>query len=293
MVVIRRRPTRRPHGPVVQVEHVDHAKALLDERHVIVRDGVRVALGDEILRVPEVRRLLPYTRHHLRRCRHRVRLLEDVQVRIGDHVPQHAVDRLVVGRRKVVHEILRAEQHVGVRGIEAQAVVLAVHEQQVHADSGGHLLQRVAECDEQSNARRAVVGAEDGIVAIAEDGVAVGHGARVPVRDVQHALRGLRIETSQDVAEGDGVALEGLVLPPLLDHGVGPRLHHGDDPVAGFLRASRARHARPEGDLLARIRKRGVGIECRFRARRQHVARADERQSEDTAESQHPHERKP
>src|SRR5678816_2944089 len=100
-------------------------------------------------------------------------------------------------RRWIRGEVLRAEEGVGIAaalvGFEVPPV-FSIDEQQIDAEGRWRLFEDIAERHEQPNARRAVVGAKDGTRAVTEIVVVVGFGARIPMRDVEYALRRRRIE---------------------------------------------------------------------------------------------------
>src|SRR5206468_3977486 len=110
-------------------------------------------------------------------------------------------------RRQVFGEVLRAEEHVGEGRVEGLAVVLAVGEQQIDPDRGARLLERVAKRDEESDTRRAVVGAQDGAVPVAEHRVLVRGGTpsaagRCPGACRRRRARGARAAGSSTSARG-------------------------------------------------------------------------------------------
>ena len=171
-------------------------------------------------------------------------------------------------------------------GGSKRAVVLAVDEQQIDADGGRRLLQHVAERDEAAR-RRTRRRSRRGSAAprLPRIGILVRRRARVPVRDVEDALRRLRAEAREDVAQRQRVAARRHVRPALLDDGVGARRIIAHDPVAGARAPARARHARAEGELLARVRERRIADEGGLRALRKQIARGHRGQSGERGES--------
>ena len=165
------------------------------------------------LPIAQVGGRLPHARHDLRRLRHRVRLLIDLQILVADHVEQHAEDRPVVRRRAVIREILRAEQHVvrygagAVRTVVIEAaLVLAVDEQQIDADDGGVFLNTSASAMNSATPDAPSLAPGIGRPLVAEVRILVGSRTRVPVRDVEDALRRRRVEPREDVAQRQLVA---------------------------------------------------------------------------------------
>src|SRR2546430_17680320 len=116
---------------IVEVHHVDRVDARLLQSHVVVDEGGFDA-GQENPAVAQVRGGAPHAAHDLGGERLRVALVVELLVLVRPHVEQHGQDGLVAGRL-VPGEVTRAGGYV-VRVGGKIAVVLPVHEQQVHAE---------------------------------------------------------------------------------------------------------------------------------------------------------------
>ncbi len=172
-------------------------------------------------------------------------------------------------------------------GVEC-APVLAVDEQQVDAHGRRRLLEDVAERDEQAHARRAVVGAEDRPRLVAEIGIVVRLGARVPVRHVEHALRRGGVESGEDVLERQLGAVGRRLRPTLHGHAVRALLHLRDDPRGGRVVRRRAGRPRTERQVRLHVAERGLTVERGLRAAEAAVAPAQQ-ENRGTEKADHAH----
>jgi hypothetical protein len=132
-------------------------------------------------------------------------LLIDAKVGISDHVPHHAEERAVVGRRQVLREVFRADQHIATR--REIAVVLSIDEQQIHTPIGRRTLQHVRDRHQERDTRCPIVRAGHRHCAISGVGRAVRNRSRVPVRDVQHSLRLGGLDPRENVPHRQRVAV--------------------------------------------------------------------------------------
>ena len=80
-------------GGIVEVHHVDRADAHLLQLEVVVDQRV-LGRGDEVARVAQLARGVPYPLHDLGRAHQRIAFLIDLQILVGDQVPEHRVQRL-------------------------------------------------------------------------------------------------------------------------------------------------------------------------------------------------------
>ena len=152
----------------------------------------------------------------------------------------------------MAREVARADQDI-VRVAREIAVVLPVHEQQVHAEGGRLCFERVGHAQQHSDARCAVVRPGDGKTLLAQVLALVGMRPRVPMREQQHPVGGAGPEAGEKVAQVQRLAVA---------RDVGDRLHHDavgrgpevlQDPIARALVPRRSRDARSELHLLLEI----------------------------------------
>ena len=217
---------------------------------MVVDEGVLDA-GEEVAAVPEVRGGAPHALHHLGRHGHGVALVVDLQRPVAHHVEQYGVQRRVA-RGLVRGEPARPDEHVA-RVLREVAVVLAVHEQQVHADRRRLRLEGVGDAQQHRHSRSAVVRAGNGQPLLPQVLALVRPGARVPMGEEEHALRELGPEAREQVPEVQGRALLRDVTDRLDRDGVGRRPQPGQDPVARLVVSRSVGHARPEVHLLADV----------------------------------------
>ena len=98
---------------------------------------------------------LPDLLDDLGRAGQGIAFLVELEIGIGDQIVQHGKPGRRA-RRRVRRVPARADQHV-VRLLAEVAVVLAVHEQQIHAEAGRRLLQGIGHGEQDRDAGRAVV----------------------------------------------------------------------------------------------------------------------------------------
>src|SRR5690606_11501072 len=151
-----------------------------------------------------------------------------------------------------------------VRGAQIHLVrpeILAVGQEYVDADRRGMAGEDIRNLQEDGDAARAVVRAQDRLVAAARVGILVRHGPRVPVGDEEDAVGQLGAETGEGVGHAHDAAAPRLVVERLEDDGVGTlaevRLHPGEL----LFVPGRAGHAWSEGDLPLEEGVGGVAIE--------------------------------
>ena len=94
----------------------------------MIVDDFPTALLHENVAVSHIGSGLPHSRHDFRYAPEGEHLVRNAQILVANHVPQHAVERFVVGRWQVLGEILRADKHVDFGRAEL-AVIFAVGEE--------------------------------------------------------------------------------------------------------------------------------------------------------------------
>ena len=248
---------------VVEVHHVDGADPARLQRQVVVGDGPSHGRNEHVAvaRLPGHR---PDEVHHLRGAGQRVALLVDLEVGVAHHVEEHGVERRRAGGG-MVGVVLRAEEDVHL--VVEHAVVLAVHEEEVHPHGRRRLAERRRHPEQDRRPRGAVVGARDGHGAVAAVGP-VGAGPCVPVRQEEEALAGRRVEARHEIPQRDRVAPRRHVGPALDDQGVGQRAKQAVEPGGLGGVPGRARNARAEGHLRFHGAVGGLAVEGPRRAAR-------------------------
>jgi hypothetical protein len=230
---------------VLEVDHVDRAQARLQQRDVVVGDVATAARAEDAPQ-PEVLGRGPHALDHLGRAVEGVALLLEDLVPVADHVPHHGEQRPVAGR-EVPREVPRAEQHV--RSVEV-APVLAVHEDEVHADGRRRALERIRHAEQDGGARGPVVGAGHGQQPLGLIRILVRPRPAVPVGHVQHPVGIGRPEPRDHVPEVQRVARLGDVGELLHLDRVGARAQLGHEPVADRAVRGRVRDPRSRGHLV-------------------------------------------
>ena len=149
------------------------------------------------------------------------------------------------------------DQHV-VRLIGEVGVVLAVDEEQIHADRRRRALEHVGDAEQHGDAGRAVVGAGHGHGRLFRVGPSA-FGRVSQWAEEQHPLRGRGLEPRDEVGERERVAVGGDVGPRLDDQRVGPLAQEGcpaTPPGAGVPRCWGSGGRRPPGPRRSRTRAR-------------------------------------
>ena len=159
----------------------------------------------------------------------------------------------------MLREVVRADQHVGVR-VEAPPI-LAVHEQEVHPGRRRLLLQRVGHAEQDRDPGSSIVRPRHRQGRLRRIERTVGDGPRVPVRQIKHAAALRGPEPRHDVSHRELLAVRRGVDPLLHEHGLGALAKFGDQPIPGRAVRGGAGNARPELDLLADVRHGRAAVE--------------------------------
>src|SRR5258708_36698373 len=102
----------------------------------------------------------------------------------------------------MLHEIRRTDEYVrrfARRVVVETPPILTIREEEVDPSRRWVLLEKIAEGDEEADARRPVVGGVERPGALAEDRVFVGVRASIPMGQVQDPLRRLWVESRENV----------------------------------------------------------------------------------------------
>src|SRR2546423_9127740 len=116
----------------------------------MIGDNLSPASLNENVGVAKISGSLPHSRDNFRGLLKRDHLVWNAEVLVSDHVPEDAVEQLVIRRWKMCREILGADEHINFRGAK-RSVVLAVGEQEIHTNRWLRRPENVPQSDEHPN----------------------------------------------------------------------------------------------------------------------------------------------
>src|SRR6266487_1390557 len=241
----------------IEINHIDRADSCLLQRYVIIRECL-ACTWLERPRIAEPVRRLPDALHDLGRVCQRKPLLLDIQVLVADHVEQHGIKGRIA-RRLMFGEIARAKQRLS--RVAEIAVILPIHEQQIYADSRRLGLEHIRNTQQHRDTRGAVVSAWYGQSLLAEVGALIREGPRIPMRQEQDALGGLRPKLRKVVPQLERLSFAGALLEILYDDRISSRSQLTQQPIARLLMSHCIGDPGTKSHLLLHVCKCGTAAE--------------------------------